>query len=403
MMKNQIHIILPDELLVAVFQYLDKTEANLVCQKWYQIISMVRTPRVVSSLKKFYHAKLLMLGERPERAFLEGYEKADHLFQQTLAIKKALEEDPENALRAICERETNLNNYLLFKRLFEYHLVKPKGIIRNIWTWFGGSPIGESSLADPEYLAEVIEENRESLSSRKMLAIYEDRLPQYCASHYFFPHHFDLFKNLKSLKITVISGKPFRFHLKSIPHQVFSFTHLEHLVLQNHELPEVPESLGRLVQLRSLQLSSNQIEQLPASISNLTNLQHLELERNKLTSLPQAIGALQKLAVVWLSHNKLTTLPEEMGNCRRLKFLKLYQNKLTEIPDSFRQLTQLVCINLMDNPMTTLPSSLLSLPRLNYLTVDLSLLPDELKESIREKALRVFNEDKTFDWWDYDP
>jgi len=402
MLIDPIHMMLPEELQLQIFHDAVQSDASLVCKKWHETISKIRVPRVVKSLKKFNKARMMMLGEKPEHAFLEGFENVEGLFRRILADNKALDEDPENALRAICDRETRLVQYLLFKRLFEYHPLKPKGALRHIWTWFGGEPIDQSRLADISYLNEVIEANVESLCRRKMLDIYEDRLPQYCLSHYFFPKKFALFQNLKSLKITMVSGKPFRLHLKSIPRQIFSFSNLQHLALRFHEIPKLPESLGNLVQLRSLQLNSNQIETLPKNLSKLIHLQHLELEGNNLSALPVEIGALSELAVAWFSNNRIERIPEEMGECRKLKFLKLKKNRIAEIPDSFSRLTELVCLNLLKNPVTSLPGKVLSLRSLDYISLDLRVITGELQESVRAKAMRVFNEDLTFEWWDYE-
>lgn len=400
-MQNTIQSILPTEIALLIFSLVEKTEANLVCKAWHKAIAAIRMPHLIDEIKRFNFARRLMLGERPERAFLEGFENVDRLYHQILTEDKALDEDPENVLRVICERETNLNLYLLFDQIFGYHPVKPQGFWRKVSTTFGGSPIDKSTLADPKILAKTIEDNRDSLAAREMIDIYYDLLPQYCTSHLFFPREFGLFKNLKSLRIRVISGKPFRLHLRSIPHQIFSFTKLEHLVLQFHKFPKVSESLGNLVALKSLQLRSNQIEQLPASISNLVNLQHLDLEENRLTTLPAEIGALPELTVVCLSYNQLTALPEEMGACSKLKFLKLYRNQLITVPESFSRLTELVGLNLWDNPIKTIPEVFDSVKYIFLSHIDDLSVSEEYKAIIREKNDRIFNEDKTYDWWDY--
>jgi len=56
----------------------------------------------------------------------------------------------------------------------------------------------------------------------------------------------------------------------------------------------------------------------------------LKLEENQLNEIPQSIGKLKNLQELYLQKNKLKTLPESIFQLKQLKVLFLWDN---ELPD----------------------------------------------------------------------
>ena len=153
------------------------------------------------------------------------------------------------------------------------------------------------------------------------------------------------------------------------------------LDLSFKNLPELPDSIGRLTNLEKLNLSGNQLRSLPDSIGNLTNLKELDLLHNRLDSLPDSMGNLVNLQFLQLTANRLNSLPTSIGNLVNLKKLHLSYNKLHRLPESIGNLANLEALGLGGSPLGSLPDSIGNLTKLQILHLSgsgLSSLPDSI-------------------------
>ncbi len=108
--------------------------------------------------------------------------------------------------------------------------------------------------------------------------------------------------------------------------EVPGIENLKVLVIENNDIPIIPESIGKLTSLRNLKLSNNQITKLPDSIGNLKQLNCLDLSFNRLVSLPSSLEKLYELEILNLSGNDLTTLPSLFKNLPKIKYFDVRQN-----------------------------------------------------------------------------
>jgi leucine-rich repeat protein SHOC2 len=136
-----------------------------------------------------------------------------------------------------------------------------------------------------------------------------------------------------------------------------------HLDLYQHQLDNLPDSIGNLTDLVSLRLVDNRLTSLPDSIGNLTKLRELRLYKNQLGNLPASIANLQNLTYLSLSLNRLTVFPESITELTNLTELLLNGNRLVVLPQSISKLTNLTCLDITGNPLMDL-SILNSLPKL---------------------------------------
>jgi hypothetical protein len=65
--------------------------------------------------------------------------------------------------------------------------------------------------------------------------------------------------------------------LVHIPKEIFNFSKLTSLELQNNQLVRLPIEIGNLTNLQKLYLNNNQLIELPIEMGNLINLQYLDL------------------------------------------------------------------------------------------------------------------------------
>ncbi len=123
--------------------------------------------------------------------------------------------------------------------------------------------------------------------------------------------------------------------------------------MNNNQLTELPEWLGRFTQLDSLEFSGNQVTVVPESISALTSLNSLGLGYiedgspagsggNPIEQLPEWLGNLTDLTELGLDGCKLGRLPDWLGRLINLKHLYVDHNQLTELPASLGNLKSLI-------------------------------------------------------------
>lgn len=203
-------------------------------------------------------------------------------------------------------------------------------------------------------------------------------------------------------------------NLTSIPEEVFTLEHLQHLDLRNNRLiflpreiallkelkglylncnrlRELPEEVAAPPKIQVLKLDGNRLRQIPDSISNLKDLRFLYAGDNHLRELPPELFELQHLKVLNLSNNRLETLPNEIKELKRLEVLDFTNNRLIRLPGEISRLTSLQLLYLSRNRLTGLPLEMFQLNHLIRLDLNfnrLSHLPDDISLLM---SLRVLN------------
>ena len=86
--------------------------------------------------------------------------------------------------------------------------------------------------------------------------------------------------------------------------------HVKALNLSNWEISKIPDSIGNLIELNHLILKDNKLKNIPESISFLKNLETLELGNCQISSLPDSFGNLKKLKKITIERNfNLNSIP----------------------------------------------------------------------------------------------
>ena len=75
------------------------------------------------------------------------------------------------------------------------------------------------------------------------------------------------------------------------------------------------------------------------------------------------------------TNNWSMNISNEIGNCHNLNNLSLINNQLHNLPDAFYSLNQLEDCSLIGNPISTLPYSLVHAPKLTFLDLEHTLIP----------------------------
>src|SRR6266571_1147105 len=96
--------------------------------------------------------------------------------------------------------------------------------------------------------------------------------------------------------------------LTQLPPELWQFTSLQELYLDNNQLSQLPPEIGQLTNLQMLWLDENKLSQLPSELWQLINFQELSLNKNQLSQLPPEIGQITNLQNLRLDENKLSQL-----------------------------------------------------------------------------------------------
>ena len=226
------------------------------------------------------------------------------------------------------------------------------------------------------------------------------------------------------------------WELSTIPDSIGNLIELNHLILRDNKLRNIPETIRLLENLETLELGNCQISSLPDSLSNLKNLKKLTIERNfQLKSIPKVLLQLAKdntsqkyidnsvkpneafvLALLeilygreleilnnnedminrdksWhykVNDNKnvvgiylfnkfikyLGIFPEQICSLKYLEELWLPNNALKSIPESIGELINLKSLNLRNNKIEIIPESIKKLKKLD----NLKLADNRIKE-----------------------
>ncbi|XP_044270197.1 leucine-rich repeat-containing protein 59 [Tribolium madens] len=99
--------------------------------------------------------------------------------------------------------------------------------------------------------------------------------------------------------------------------------------LSMSDLQDVPvKEIAVFKKATSLDLSNNHLKTLPDNFTTLTHLTKLDLSKNQLTELPEEFGDLVKLKYLDLYQNKLEYLPLSFHKLKALRWLDLKDNPL---------------------------------------------------------------------------
>ncbi|PKI65990.1 hypothetical protein CRG98_013575 [Punica granatum] len=133
-----------------------------------------------------------------------------------------------------------------------------------------------------------------------------------------------------------------------IPELIGNLTSLLILKMNNVQIIELPESIGRLSRLRSLSLKGcSGFMRLPDSLADMKSLVKLDISWTGIVELPQNIGRLEKLELLYLNGcEKMKKLPDSIGDLRSLAKLHLSWSGITELPDTIRNLKNLRVTNI---------------------------------------------------------
>lgn len=114
--------------------------------------------------------------------------------------------------------------------------------------------------------------------------------------------------------------------LKALSPNLFKYTFLEKLYLNQNKLQWVPAEIGSLRNLTFLDLSQNNLSELPPEIGMLTNLKTLLLVDNHLDHLPAELGYLYQLETLAIDGNPLNddikTIVAESGTTELVRQLR---------------------------------------------------------------------------------
>ncbi|XP_053984135.1 protein flightless-1 [Hylaeus volcanicus] len=157
------------------------------------------------------------------------------------------------------------------------------------------------------------------------------------------------------------------------PESVRLMTGIQWLKLDETNLTEIPEEMGKLLKLEHLSLVKNKLERLYGELTELCCLRTLNIRRNNIKSsgIPAELFHLEELTTLDLSRNNLKEVPEGLERARSLLNLNLSHNHIETIPNTlFIHLTDLLFLDLSNNKLETLPPQTRRLANLQTLNLN---------------------------------
>ena len=95
----------------------------------------------------------------------------------------------------------------------------------------------------------------------------------------------------------------------------------------------------------TLNLEGKRLSRVPDAVTELSEVQHLMLKDNSLTELPTTINKLNRLLLLHLDGKNLTELPAEIGDLKELRWLSVSNNQLVGLPTSIQKLNRLRAVS----------------------------------------------------------
>lgn len=112
--------------------------------------------------------------------------------------------------------------------------------------------------------------------------------------------------------------------LTFVPHEVFDYTKLQQLYLENNKISELPMNFfHRLPSLLWLDLRRNQLRNVPVGVGDHKCLKQLLLEGNCITHLPVELGKVETLTALSLHGNPIEFPPQHVV-AYGIKSIKLF-------------------------------------------------------------------------------
>ncbi len=179
-----------------------------------------------------------------------------------------------------------------------------------------------------------------------------------------------------------------RNQISRIPPDLFQSTCLQHLDLKDNKITLLPPEVCNAKNLKVLNLNENELHAVPDCIGELLNLEQLGLGQNHLKFLPKTLSHLKKLGLIWLYNNELTKLPPDIDSLTNMETFWVNNNKLTTLPrmDSWNRLRSL---QIAGNPLTSLPLGLNNLKFLTLFGADSGFEGDPVIEELRNRGVDV--------------
>ncbi|XP_026679283.1 CCR4-NOT transcription complex subunit 6-like [Diaphorina citri] len=117
--------------------------------------------------------------------------------------------------------------------------------------------------------------------------------------------------------------------VKNLSPDLWQFTHLTALYMNDNNLTRLSGDISLLINLRTLDISNNKLRYLPSEIGDLIYLRELCLNNNNLRTLPYELGKFLFIELC-LNNNNLRTLPYELGKLFQIQILGLHGNPLSK-------------------------------------------------------------------------
>ncbi|MCE2982367.1 MAG: hypothetical protein LW832_02255 [Parachlamydia sp.] len=148
---------------------------------------------------------------------------------------------------------------------------------------------------------------------------------------------------IKSVKLTLIPEELFLFteveKVNLLNNKINTLTQklnwpkLKHLNLQSNQIESIPENWDENTKyLNVINLCFNNIQSISSSFFEHVPLQHLIINNNELKELPASLGKEWHLMSIRLEHNQIKELPATFGENWKnsLREIKLYENPMQE-------------------------------------------------------------------------
>lgn len=104
------------------------------------------------------------------------------------------------------------------------------------------------------------------------------------------------------------------------------------LNMSNRNLKVVPSEVYLFSNIRIIWLENNEISELPADLFNITSLVKLNVWNNPIKEIPKNIRKLINLEYLGLRYCPIKALPIEIMNCRKLQKIQLFGCPLNFVP-----------------------------------------------------------------------